>query len=262
VGFTPSVGGYVTVHGGYGHAVQTQQVSLDTLARQIAHGYRAAGTYTGPGSPGGANDGIDLTPESRRLLLAYQTLAGHRQPGHLLVSAPTDLPPLAPFLPAYTTAQVPVTPPTVPSSPAGPNGGGPFAPGGVRPRPRPLLSSDELHVPYSTGMLGSWSPYRLMRPPESCYECNMLHDHFSHECPARYLRVRGELPPGWRKEGGAVVRDPSKWIGQDLTDAARMEYRSFLAAHHPTSHPAFPVTADDILGTQPAAPRQPARRRP
>ena len=262
VGFTPSAGGYTTVQGGLGGATQTQQASLDTLARQVAHGYRAAGPYMGPGSPGGANEGTDLTPESRRLLHAYQTLAGHRQPGQLVGVAPVDLPPLAPFLPTYVTTQVPVTPPTAPSSPAGGLSGSPFAPGGTRVKPRPLFASDELHVPFSPGMLGSWSPYRLMRPPDSCYECNMAQDHYAHECPSRYLRVRGELPPGWIKEGGAVVRDATKWIGQDLTDATRMEYRAFLAAHRLSPHPSFPVTSEEIIAPQPAAPRSSARRRP
>ena len=262
VGFTPSVGGYTTVQGGMGSMMLAPQVSLDTLARQVAHGYRSAGLYVGPGAPGGANEGIDLTPESRRLLHAYQTLAGHRQPGQPLCHAPPELPPLAPFLPAYVTTQVPVTPPTAPSSPASSNGGYGYGSSVSRPKPRPLFPSDELHVPFSVGMLGSWSPYRLMRPPESCYECNMTHDHFAHECPARFLRVRGELPPGWHKDGGAVVRDPTKWIGQDLTDATRQEYRNYLAAHRPSPHPSFPVSTDEIVAPQPAAPRQPARRRP
>ena len=117
-------------------------------------------------------------------------------------------------------------------------------------------------MPFSARMLGSFSPYRQVRAPEACYECGAQSDHFAHECPARFLRVRGELPPGWRKEGASVVRDPSKWVGQELTGAARAEYRQFLTLLAVTPHPGFPVSIDDITGAQPVAPRQPARRRP
>jgi hypothetical protein len=88
----------------------------------------------------------------------------------------------------------------------------------------------------------------------------MSYDHFAHECPTRILRVRGELPPGWRKDGASVVRDAAKWVGQDLSDAARAEYRAFLTTHPLSSHPSFPVQPDEILGPHPVASRVPARR--
>jgi hypothetical protein len=122
------------------------------------------------------------------------------------------------------------------------------------------MQSDEVHTPFSTGMLGSFSPFRTLRVPETCYECNASNDHFAHECPTRFMRVRGDVPPGWKREGSAIVRDASKWVGQDLTEAARAEYRSFLSTHALTPHPAFPVQHDEILGPQPVASRLPARR--
>jgi hypothetical protein len=124
------------------------------------------------------------------------------------------------------------------------------------------MTSDELHIPYSIGLLGSFSPYRSVRPPETCYECGAAHDHFAHECPTRFLRVRGELPPGWRRDGPAVIRDSAKWIGQDLSDGTRAEFKTFLLTHSLTPHPTFPVTPDEITGPQPAQARLPARRRP
>ena len=268
VGFSTAGSAYNTVQAGMTVPQHPPDgpCSLDGMARQVAHGYRVPGAYVGPGGSSGATEGTDLTGDSRKILFAHQVMQGLRLPGYLAQRAPMDLPPVAPFAAQYVTTQIPQSPISTPSTSAGSSPGqgygGPFAPGGSRTRPRPLLSSDELHIPYSIGLLGSRSPYRSVRVPDTCYECNALNDHFAHECPSRFLRVRGELPPGWRRDGSAVLRDASKWIGQDLTDAARAEYGAFLTAHALTPHPTFPVSADEITGPQPAQARQPARRRP
>ena len=59
-----------------------QEPTLDTLARQTAAGYRAAGPLLG-GLSGGGAEGIDLLPQARRALHAQQVLIGVRAPGRL-----------------------------------------------------------------------------------------------------------------------------------------------------------------------------------
>ena len=56
---------------------------------------------------------------------------------------------------------------------------------------RHRYDDDDLCIPYSPGTLGSWSPYRNGRPPDSCFECGAAQGHFAHECPKRFVRVRG-----------------------------------------------------------------------
>ena len=43
----------------------------------------------------------------------------------------------------------------------------------------PHVQSDELYIPYSPGLLGSFSPYRGLSFPSglSCYECGALRQH-------------------------------------------------------------------------------------
>ena len=240
--------------------------SLDCMARQVVHGFRMPGPYAGPGGSSGSTDGIDLTEESRRLLQAYQIKGGIRHPGTLILAPPAgELPPLPPFYAAYSTQQLPApAPPPAPSF-APPATMGPYGipgPAGARSRARAMGTSDELHIPFSTGMLGSYSPYRKARLPDQCFECNAVSDHFANECPARFLRVRGELPPGWKKDGLAVIRDTAKWIGLDLTETARIEMRAFAGTHALTPHQYFPVQLDEISAPQPVAARNPLRRQP
>jgi len=116
--------------------------------------------------------------------------------------------------------------------------------------------SDDLYIPYSYGMLGSHSPYRHQRPPEACFECGLRQAHFGNECPQRFVRIRGEAPPGWRKNGRTADKDPAQWNGPDLTDAARAEYRAFISTHHLAPHRVFPVTIDDIVGSAPPLARK------
>ena len=91
----------MTVPGGFStlqnEHPSTGPFSLESMARQIAHGYRAFGPYAGPGPHGAGNEGLDLKPEFRRLLAAHQVLWGHRQVGQLLSLPPPDLPPIAPY---------------------------------------------------------------------------------------------------------------------------------------------------------------------
>jgi hypothetical protein len=90
--------------------------------------------------------------------------------------------------------------------------------------------SDELSIPYSAGMLGSCSPYRASPYPRelTCFECQAVKHHYATECPSRFVRVRGEAPPGWRVDSpGRAAKDESAWNGQELTDATRARYREF-----------------------------------
>ena len=128
---------------------------------------------------------------------------------------------------------------------------------------RPRAVSDELAIPYSTGLLGSFSPYRgvSLLHDLTCFECNAASHHFGSECPTRFARVRGEAPPGWKIDSpGAVTKNPSAWNGSDLTDAARAEYRGFIARLSLVAHSTHPVTVDEIVAATPAAPRRPLPR--
>jgi hypothetical protein len=120
-----------------------------------------------------------------------------------------------------------------------------------------------LYIPYSTGMLGSFSPYRATALPVSltCYECSAVRDHYGNECPLRFIRVRGEAPPGWQPgPNGGVQKDPAAWAGTELTSAARAKYRDFLAKFPLMAHISYPITVDEITGVSPPAPRHPLPR--
>jgi hypothetical protein len=124
-------------------------------------------------------------------------------------------------------------------------------------------NTDELYIPYSTGMLGSFSPYRGMPIPQSlqCFECKAMASHYGNECPARFARVRGEAPPGWMISGpGTVVRDPAAWNGPDLTAAARAAYAQFIRRLSLLAHSNHPVTIDEITGSAPVDVRRPLPR--
>jgi hypothetical protein len=69
--------------------------------------------------------------------------------------------------------------------------------GGLAPRaPARNHNTDELAVPFSTTMLGSYSPYRGMKPLGACFECNRNDGHFALECPTKFARVKGDVPFG------------------------------------------------------------------
>ncbi len=114
--------------------------------------------------------------------------------------------------------------------------------------------SEELNIPYSAGMLGSFSQYRSSSLPRelTCFECQAVQHHYATKCPSRFVRVRGEAPPGWRVDTpGRAVKDDAAWNGQELTDAARARYLEFVAKFSLPAHGAFPITVEEIVGTAP-----------
>ena len=124
-------------------------------------------------------------------------------------------------------------------------------------------TSDELCIPYSTGMLGSFSPYRSSPYPRelTCFECQAVQHHYATECPSRFVRVRGKAPPGWKVDSpGRAAKDESAWNGSELTDAARARYREFITKLSLQPHVAFLVTVDDIVGPAPVPNRRPIPR--
>ena len=229
------------------------------MARQTAAGFREAGQAPSGvnGLAGGGAEGIDPTPSARWVLHAQQMLLGTRAAGPLLITPPPgELPPVSSYPPPLVGP--PTAPPPYPS-PA-PQARIQGSPDGVQQSPlhgavqRPKLrvggtssggwpaetvaqpalreQMDTLCIPYSLGLLGSFSPYRgVPFPPDlRCYECGALQQHYAAECPARFARVRGEPPPGWMTDqSGAVVKDPAAWNGPDLTDAARAKCRDFIS---------------------------------
>jgi hypothetical protein len=129
----------------------------------------------------------------------------------------------------------------------------------------PQGQSDELYIPDSIGLLGSFPPYRGLLFPSnmSCFECGAFRQHYATECPARFVHVRGEAPPGWRVDQlGAVIKDSAAWNGPDLTDAVRAQFRAFVdkLSGSLVAHGTYPVSRDEILGPAPVPPRRPLPR--
>ena len=227
-------------------SVAISVAARDQHARELFAGYRVAGTLL-PAFGGGAALGVDLAPAQRNLLWAHQVAKGQRLPGALLGIPPADLPPLPPLAAAPPAVDLPLATPTNRLTPA--SGGGKRAPG----------TSNEVCIPFSADLLGNHSPYRHVRPPETCFECGVTTRHFGTECPARFLRVLGELPPGWCKDGGTVQKDSSLWVGGELKQAARDQLGQFIVRHNLPPHIRMPVTADDFTNPSPPAPRPAAR---
>ena len=59
---------------------------------------------------------------------------------------------------------------------------------------------------------------------------------------------------------GAVVKDLAAWNGQDLTDAARAQFRAFMDKLSLVAYGTYPVSRDEILGPVPVPPRRPLPR--
>jgi len=159
--------------------------------------------------------------------------------------------------PLYTTVQT--------STGGFGEGGGPGAGVGANGQRRleSAYTSDELCISYSAGMLGSFSPYRSSPYPRelTCFECQAVQHHYAMECPLRFVRVRGEAPPGWKVDSpGRAAKDESAWNGSELTDAARARYSEFITKLSLQPHVAFLVTVDDIVGPAPVPNRRPIPR--
>ena len=215
--------------------------SAEIMARQVMAGCRTPGKLLGPGN--GSANGIDLPNDYCRLVLfANQVLDGTRHPGYLSSVPPAVLPDVPPL----SSLQF---------------GGYQRAGGdhqlaanrdrGRSDRPAGARLSNDICTPFSPYMLGVYSPYRDMRLPEACYECNAPRSHYGNECPQRFARVLGDVPPGWMLDGRSAVRNPAHWEGSDLTAAARADYRRFLTTHSLQQHRQYPVSADDIAGAAP-----------
>jgi hypothetical protein len=76
--------------------------------------------------------------------------------------------------------------------------------GVIAPRrtdPESRYVSDELHIPYSTGMLGSFSAYRAasLSRDLTCFECQAAQHYYGTECPSV-----GRRPPDgrWTRRAG------------------------------------------------------------
>ena len=84
------------------------------------------------------------------------------------------------------------------------------------PRPRPTarehagLNRNDVWIPYSTAILGSYSPYPQIRAPELCFEDNVPNSHAGNECPDRFLRIFGAPLPGWTSDG---KKEAAAWTG-------------------------------------------------
>jgi hypothetical protein len=95
---------------------------LDTMARQMAAGYRTAGPLMA-GLSGGGAEGIGLHPQARRVHHAQQVLIGVRAPGPLVTTPPAGvLLPVSSFAPLLygggtPAAEVAISPPAGPPPP-------------------------------------------------------------------------------------------------------------------------------------------------
>jgi hypothetical protein len=185
-----------------------QEPSLDTMARQTAAGYRLAGPLMN-GISGGGAEGIDLLSQVRRVVHAQQVLLGIRAPGPLTSTQPAGgLPTVASYDPILyssgaTAAGAVLPPPVGPPPPLYSTvqtstgcfggGGGPGAGAGANGQrlSESTYISDELCIPYSDSMLGSFSPHRASPFPRelTCFECQAVQHHYATECPSRFVRV-------------------------------------------------------------------------
>jgi hypothetical protein len=227
--------------------------------------------------------------ESTDMIHAMQVQHGQRAPGHIISSWPYTAPspmhaypplhpgPLGVPYPGYVSPAWAASTPahSMPTTPfqtfqrdfangqgAAAGGGSGAQPGTSQQRQRPMFSN-ELFVPYSTGMLGSFSPYRLLpfQSDLTCFECNATAEHYGNECPLRFARVRGEAPPGWIITGpGSVSKNPAAWNGSELTATARAEYATFVARHGLVAHTNQPVSVEEITAAEPVTARRPLPR--
>ncbi len=217
---------------------------------------------------------------------AQQMLCGIRAAGALVTAPlPGELPPVLSYpqpLVGASSASTPhpwLAPPAWPSGT--PDGSQPPSPyttlqrpnqqsrGGRKQRERPVLY-DAVALALqgrrtssaSRTRSGCSARFREPLPPNlTCFECGAFRQHYGAECPARFVRVRGEAPPGWKMDQlGAVVKDPAAWNGPDLTDAARAQFRAFLDKFSLMAHGTFPVSRDQIFGPAPVPPRRPLPR--
>ncbi len=84
---------------------------------------------------------------------------------------------------------------------------------------------------------------------------------YAAECPARFVRVRGEPQPGWKVDQlGKVVKDSAAWNGPELTDSARAQYRFLLGKLSLVPHDSYPVSLEDIIGSALVLERRPISR--
>ena len=238
----------------------TGMFSLETMVRQTAAGYRDAGTLFALRS--GSVDGTDLTLAARRVLWAHQLASGLRGHGPL-ISVPPDgeLPPLSSY-------PMPYAPPPVvaPAPPPPQHNVATWQTQRPEPGPRPPpRNTDELTIPFSVTMLGQFTPYRSAKPQGRCFECQTDDGHFALECPVRFVRIKGEAPPGWRSDGpGRASKNPAEWSANlsELTDAARANYRPYIQRFALVPANIYPISVDDITGVQPPAPKRPSYPNP
>jgi hypothetical protein len=52
---------------------------------------------------------------------------------------------------------------------------------------------------------------------------------------------------------GRAVKDDSAWNGPELTDAARLRYRDFVAKFSLMTHAAFPINVEEIVAQVPVS---------
>ena len=116
------------------------------------------------------------------------------------------------------------------------------------------LSRNDVWIPYSPSTLGSHSPYPQLRPPETCFECNVPNSHAANECPARFARIFGAPLPGWTREG---KKDAAAWTGDGaaMLQPTRETLAKYLKDHGVPAHRHWPVSTTEI-----AAPQPPERR--
>ena len=81
----------------------------------------------------------------------------------------------------------------------------------------------------------------------------------------RFVRVKGEAPPGWKSDGpGRAAKNAVEWSADltELTDAACLQYRAFGNRFPLQPANMYPMTIDDIVAAAPPPPRRPAYTHP
>ena len=109
---------------------------------------------------------------------------------------------------------------------------------------------DDIWIPYSTAILGSYSPYSQLRPPELCYECNIRNSHAGKECPVRFFRTFRALLPAWTRDRR---KDAAAWTGDGsaMLQPTREALARYLNDHGVPAHRSWSVSTAESGGAGP-----------
>lgn len=166
--------------------------------------------------------------------------AAHSGPPPFLAAPAPAIPPPAYTPPAATPGATPA-PAALGSQGGGGTGPttrppGPPPPAKVKTEPR-FVGTPAHPVVCGPRAVAALTAALASRPPAArslgrACSCQLLGGsdaarHCSWDCPQRYFELYGSCP-GW---ASGSARDPGCWVGDEITDATRTQWKQFIAAH-------------------------------